>query len=155
MMRVARNYFSRGRVALDRPRLWRVTAAISALLLIALLAAASQGSISVIMRGPLTTGPAARTQPSWTAWCTRGEARQDRRRLAFCARVDGLVIGSTHGPGEKETHVGLISDFHFVVVLLPDGARTPSWGSRVVAVGPLLRARDGQREVQAFKLVRG
>jgi hypothetical protein len=154
-MRAARNFLSRARVALDRPRLWRVTAAISALLLIALLAAASQGSISVIMHRPATSGPVATSQPSWTSWCTRGEVRQDRRRLAFCARVDGLVIASTHGPGAGETHVALISDFHVVVVRLPDRARTPSWGSRVVAVGPLLRARDGQREVQAFRLVRG
>jgi hypothetical protein len=146
---------SRARVALDRPRLWRVTAAIAALLLAALLAAASQGSISVIMRRPTTPGVSASREPSWTGWCTRGEVRQDRRRLAFCARVDGLVIASTHGPGAHEAHVGLISDFHLVVVRLPDGAPTPSWGSRVVAVGPLLRARDGQREVQAFKLVRG
>jgi len=152
-MRRARLGFARVHVALDRPKLWRVTAAIAALLLIGLLVAASQGSLSVISRRPADR--TAATTPSWEQWCTDGVVRQDRRQLAFCARVDGLVIASTHGPDPLEAHVGVISDFHFVLVRLPDGARTPSFGSRVVAIGPLVRARDGQREVQAFRLVRG
>jgi hypothetical protein len=152
-MRRARRSFARIHVALDRPRLWRITTAISAVLFVTLLVAASQGSLSVIPR-PLS-GSAAAAAPSWERWCTVGVARGDRRSLAFCARVDGLVIASTHGPSRLEAHVGVLSDFHFVLVRLPDGARTPSVGSRIVAIGPLVRARDGQREVQAFRMVRG
>jgi len=32
-----------------------------------------------------------------------------------------------------------------------DGQATPTRGANVVAIGPLFRARDGQREVQAFR----
>jgi hypothetical protein len=71
--------------------------------------------------------------------------------LAFCARVDGRVLSSTHGPGAEETHIAVLSDFHIVVVRLPDWEATPKRGANIVAIGPLFRARDGQREVQAFR----
>jgi hypothetical protein len=61
------------------------------------------------------------------------------------------VITSTHGPAEDEAHVALISDFHIVLVRLPNWEATPKKGANVVAIGPLFRARDGQREVQAFR----
>lgn len=144
--------FARIRVALNRPRLWRVTAALAALLLCGLLVGAAQGSIDVIAAGPAGVSPS--NQASWERWCTAGQVREDRRRLAYCARVDGLVLSSTHGPGVGETHVAVIGGFHLTIVRLPDGAPTPSLGARLVAVGPLVRARNGQREVQAFKVVR-
>lgn len=81
-----------------------------------------------------------------------GHPRQDRRRLAFCARVDGRVLAWTHGPGPEESHIAVLSDFHIVIVRMPDGAARPARGAHVVAIGPLFRARDGQREVQAFWL---
>jgi hypothetical protein len=74
--------------------------------------------------------------------------------LAYCARVDGLVLAVTHGPGDGEVHVAVVGDFHLVIVRLPDGAGTPSFGARLIAIGPLVRARDGQREVQAFEVQR-
>ena len=90
--------------------------------------------------------------PAWAGWCTKGRPREDRKRLAYCARIEGRVIDSTHGPGPRETHVAVVGDFHIVLVRLPEGAPTPSWGAHIVAIGPLFRARDGQREVQAFWL---
>jgi hypothetical protein len=152
-MRTSRDMLGRVRIALDRPRLWRVTAALAALLLCALLVGAAQGSIDVISRRPATTVPAHGA--SWQRWCAAGRVREDRRRLAFCARVDGLVVASTHGPKVGEIHVAVVGDFHLTLIRLPDYAPTPSLGTRVVAVGPVLRARDGQREVQAFKVLRG
>jgi hypothetical protein len=152
-MQTARSRVGRIRVALDRPRLWRATAALSAVLLGGLLVAAAQGSISVIAHRPPATLVAA--TPAWDRWCASGHVRRDRRRLAFCARVDGLVVASTHGPGVGEVHVAVVCHFHLVIVLLPNGAATPPFGARLVAVGPLLRARDGQREVQAFRVQRG
>ncbi len=71
--------------------------------------------------------------------------------MAFCARVDGRVLDSTHGPAPEEVHLAVLSDFHIVIVRLPDGTATPTRGAHVVAIGPLFRARDGQREVQAFR----
>jgi hypothetical protein len=148
------------RAALDRPRLWRATAALSAVLLGALLLACAQGSLTVISRRPAlrdapTRGAAAQqgaaAQPSWVSWCTSGEAREDRRRLAFCARVEGRVLAATHGPAPQEAHLAVLSDFHIVIVRLPEGVATPARGTRIVAIGPLFRARDGQREVQAFR----
>jgi hypothetical protein len=138
------------RAALDRPRLWRVSAALSALLLGALLLACAQGSLTIIAARPAASTRAAPALPSWERWCTRGEAREDRRRLAFCARVQGRVLAATHGPAPGEAHLAVIGDFHLVIVRLPDWVATPARGARVTAIGPLFRARDGQREVQAF-----
>jgi len=138
----------RGRLGrLGRARLWKVTAAVSTLVFCGLVAVAAQGSVTI-----LADRPASLTASSWETWCTRGEVRTDRQRLAFCARVEGLVISTTHGPGPTEAHVAVVCDFHLVIVRLPDGMAPPSRGSRVTAVGPLLRARDGQREVQAFRM---
>jgi len=142
------------RATLDRPRLWRASATLSALLLGALLLACAQGSLTIIARRPATRDAAAQgaaAQPSWVRWCTRGEAREDRKRLAFCARVEGRVLSATHGPAPGEAHLAVLGDFHLVIVRLPDGVATPARGTRVVAIGPLFRARDGQREVQAFR----
>jgi hypothetical protein len=140
--------------ALDRPRLWRASAALSALLLGALLLACAQGSLTVIAARPAVArpsrAPAAGALPSWERWCTHGEPREDRRRLAFCARVEGRVLDATHGPAPGEAHVAVLGDFQLVLVRLPDWVATPARGTRVTAIGPLFRARDGQREVQAF-----
>jgi hypothetical protein len=133
--------------ALDRPRLWRATAALSTLLLCLLVLVSAQGSLTILAHPP--AGGAAATA-GWVRWCTAGVARSDRRRLAWCARVEGRAIDATHGPGPREAHVAVIADFHFVVVRLPEGASTPGRGARIVAVGPLFQARDDQREVQAF-----
>jgi hypothetical protein len=133
-------------------RLWRAAAAaLSALLLCGLALGCAQGSLTIIIHQPAADGKQAAALPSWEHWCTRGTPRQDRKRLAFCARVDGRVVYSTHGPGPLETHVALIGDFHIVIVRLLSGAATPANGARVVAIGPLFRARDGLREVQAFR----
>ncbi len=139
------------RAALDRPRLWRVCAALAVLLLCVVLALCAQGSLTVLTRRP-AAGAGGADAPGWTRWCTRGTVRRDRVRLAFCARVDGRVVGSTRGPSPGEAHVAVIGGFHLTIVRLPEGARRPSLGSHVVAVGPLLRARDGQREIQAFEV---
>ena len=136
--------------ALNRPHLWRVTAVLAALLLGGLLFVCAQGSLAVIAARPATAAQAAKL-PSWEPWCTRGVPRKERERLAFCGRVEGRVLSSTHGPQADEAHVAVISDFHIVVIRLPDWARTPKRGTNVVAIGPLFRARDGQREVQAFR----
>jgi len=137
------------RSVLDRPRLWRVTAMLSALLLCGLLFVCVQGSLTIINREP-GGKQATAARSSWEYWCTRGVPREERRRLAFCARVEGHVITSTHGPNPEEAHIAVISDFHIVLVRLPDGESAPKRGTNIVAIGPLFRARDGQREIQAF-----
>ena len=59
-------------------------------------------------------------------------------------------------PAHGEIHVAVVGGFHLTIVRLPDWARARHrWARGVIAVGPMLRARDGQREVQAFKVVRG
>ena len=139
------------RAAFDRPRLWRVTAALAALLLCGLVLVCSQGSLTIIAHRPATASQSAGGLPSWEPWCTRGTPRKERIRLAFCARVEGRVLTSTHGPTPDEAHIAVISDFHILLVRLPDWETTPSRGAKIVAIGPLFRARDGQREVQAFR----
>ena len=152
-MRTALSPLGRIRIALDRPRLWRVTAGLAALLLCGVIVGAAQGSIAVVAQRPAADASAGGA--SWERWCSAGAARQDRRRLAYCARVNGLVLTSTHGPNPGEVHVAVIGGFHLTIVRLPFGSRTPSLGTRVIAVGPLVRARNGQRELQAFKVLRG
>jgi hypothetical protein len=127
-----------------------MTAVLAALLLGGLVFVCAQGSLAVIAARPATLAQAA-ALPSWEPWCTRGAPRKERERLAFCARVEGRVLDSTHGPNPDEAHVAVISDFHIVVIRLPNWEATPSRGTSVVAIGPLFRARDGQREVQAFR----
>lgn len=138
------------RAALDRPRLWRATAALAALLLCGLVFVCAQGSLAIIAHKP-AAGRQHAAAPSWEPWCTRGTPRRGRIRLAFCARVEGRVLAWTHGPNPDEAHVAVIGDFHIVVVRLPDWEATPKRGANIVAIGPLFRARDGQREVQAFR----
>ena len=135
---------------LDRPRLWRVATAASAPLLCGLVLVCAQGSLVIISHRPASIAQDA-ASPPWVRWCMRGAPREDRRRLAFCARVDGRVISSTTGPDPGEAHLALLSHFHIVLVLLANWTPRPARGARVVAIGPLFRARDGQREVQAFK----
>ena len=122
---------------------------LAALLLCAILIACAQGSLTVLARQP----PAhARGVPAWVGWCTRGLPRQDRVRIAFCARAQGRVLDSSTGPAPGEAHLALLADFHLVLVRLPDYAPRPGLGAQVLAIGPLFRARDGQREIQAFRL---
>ncbi len=137
------------RAALDHPRLWRITAALSALLLCGLVLVCAQGSLTIIAHRPAAHGRDA-ALPVWEPWCTRGVPRKERERLAFCARVEGRVLASTHGPKPDESHIAVISDFQVVVVRLPNWEATPARGTNIIAIGPLFRARDGQREVQAF-----
>jgi hypothetical protein len=151
-MSATRRGFAAVHTALDRPRLWRVTAALAALLLCGLSLASAQGSLMILAHRPPAVPRGATALPAWAGRCTQGRPRGDRKRLAYCARIEGRVIDSTHGPGPRETHVAVLGGFHIVLVRLPEGAPTPSWGTHIVAIGPLFRARDGQREVQAFWL---
>ena len=109
----------------------------------------AQGSLTIIAHRPAAHGRDA-ALPVWEPWCTRGVPRKERERLAFCARVEGRVLASTHGPKPDESHIAVISDFQVVVVRLPNWEATPARGTNIIAIGPLFRARDGQREVQAF-----
>lgn len=130
------------RSVLHRPGLWRATAAASALLL--------AGLLTVSLPGQISLQETAAAAPSWARPCTERPARADRPRLAFCARVAGRVVAVRRGPTPGETHLALVSRLHLFVVLLPVATRPPATGSYLTAVGPLVRARNGLREVQAF-----
>ncbi len=147
------------RAALDHPRLWRATAVLAALLLGGLLFVCAQGSLAVIAARPATPVQAA-ALPSWAPWCTRGVPRKERLRLAFCARVEGRVLDATHGPNPDEAHVAVISDFHLILIRLPNWEATPLNGHerrgdrpavprpRRPARGPGLPIRNGVRWFQ-------
>jgi hypothetical protein len=139
----------RDHVAMLR-RLCRAVAALTALLLCGALLGCAQGSLTIIVHRPVAGARRVAALPSWISRCTSGKPRRDRKRLAFCARVEGRAIYSTHGPGPLESHVALLGYYQVVLVRLPEGAKTPAYGARVVAIGPLFRARDDLREVQAF-----
>ena len=80
--------------------------------------------------------------------CDEHHAREDRVRLARCARVHGRVLWVRRNAGE--VHLMLIARLHLFVVKLAPGTAAPGVGSALTATGPLLRASNGMREVQAF-----
>jgi hypothetical protein len=47
-------------------------------------------------------------------------------------------------------HLALIARLHVFVVKLAPGMPSPGVGAALTATGPLVRARNGFREVQAF-----
>jgi hypothetical protein len=60
------------------------------------------------------------------------------------------VIGSVT-KDDGETHLLVAGGFHLTLVELQRGTRTPSWGSAIVAIGPLTTT-DGLRELHALRL---
>ena len=85
---------------------------------------------------------------AWTRTCDGRPARPDRVRLAQCARVHGRVLWVRRGAGE--VHLALVARLHLFVIKLRPGGVAPHIGSTLTAIGPLVRARNGMREVQAF-----
>lgn len=132
--------------------LWRAAAALAGAALAATLFFEAPGSVKLVRYGPGSGGSPASALPGWTRPCLNDPSVDvEGPRLAFCARADGRVVGSiTNANGE--THLLLTGGFHLTLVQLRRGAHTPSWGSRIIAIGPLGRA-DGLRELQAISLV--
>jgi hypothetical protein len=121
-------------------RVERGVALAAAALIAAAAFVALQGSVDVQARA----GRAA----AWTRTCAAHPARGDRERLAHCARVQGRVLWVRKRVGE--VHLALIARLHLFVVKLAPGAPPPGVGSTLTAIGPLVRASNGMREVQAF-----
>ena len=98
----------------------------------------------------------AAAAPKWSAPCFRHEPRPDRVLLSRCARATGVVAHvRAQGSGESaEVHFALLGRFGALIVKLGDPAAlaTPSVGSRVTVVGPLVRASNDMREIQAWSL---
>ncbi len=89
--------------------------------------------------------------PSWARPCVGQVPDVRQPTIAFCARVDGRVIGSftKSEPIGPETHLLVTGGFHMTLVELRPGTPVPSWGSRIVAVGPLAAEELGLRELKA------
>jgi hypothetical protein len=83
--------------------------------------------------------------------CARHAPRSDRVLLARCARIRGRVLWTSDHGGD--VHAAVVARWHLFVVKLPDGGRPPARLAHVVVTGPLVRARNGLREVEAFALV--
>jgi hypothetical protein len=127
---------------------WRVAAAGAALLLAACLAVAAPGSIERY-DGPSGSADRAAT---WARDCLQHRPRPDRALISRCSRVEGRVLYVKREPAE--THLAVIARLHLFVVKLGRDAQSPPIGSTVGVVGPLVRARNGLREVQAFAVDR-
>jgi hypothetical protein len=91
--------------------------------------------------------------PRWSEPCFVHEPRHDRALLAPCARATGFVTyvrtKGTHAA--PEVHFALIGRFGALIVKLdnPLHLEKPGIGSRVTVVGPLVRAQNGMREIEA------
>jgi hypothetical protein len=134
------------------PALWRVTGAVTAAALAVILFFAAPGSVEIVTYTPAPGGPPASEETSWMQPCLGNRyVALGTGQIAFCARTDGRVIASfTSGEGER--HVLIAGGFHLTLVELKRGMHTPSWGSRIVAVGPLATT-NGLRELHAITLV--
>jgi hypothetical protein len=104
-----------------------------------------------------TYGDARRlAAPAWSAPCFLHQPRHDRALLARCARATGVVAhvrseGDTHA---REVHFALVGRFGALIIKLGDPAtlRKPRVGSRVTVVGPLVRASNDMREIEAWSV---
>jgi hypothetical protein len=127
-------------------RLWRVAAAGAFALLAAGLAVAVPGTIEHY-DGALRLGE----RPGWSRACLGRAPRDDRALIHRCSRVEGRVLYVRREPGDA--HVAVIARLRlFVVKLAPESV--PPLGSTIAVVGPLVRAANGLREVQAFAVTR-
>jgi len=138
-------------VLLVPARLTKPVAALAALLVVVSLLVAVPGRLDVY--GP-TDGTTPRgVAPAWARPCLTKAPRPDRQILALCAKVHGRVVASSlkHAPG-PELHVVVLAGLHLVVVRTETEHAKPGIGSTVTVVGPLLRARNGEREIEAWSL---
>lgn len=95
--------------------------------------------------------PVTSDAPEWAATCLRAEPRKDRKLLYRCARVEGRVIWrKTKGRvGQHEVHLLLVARFDLLLAKLPASTRSPpSIADDVTVTGPLVRSRNGLKEVQ-------
>jgi hypothetical protein len=111
-------------------------------------AAAIALAAAVALQGSVRIDPGDAAHAAWSRPCDGRAARPDRTLLARCARVHGRVLWVRRRPGE--VHLALIARLHLFVVKLAPGMPSPGVGSGLTATGPLVRARNGLREVQAF-----
>jgi hypothetical protein len=133
--------------------LWRATAALAAVALAVLVFFAAPGSVTLMRYSPLRITETTSGWKTWAGPCLRRVDPMFRRgQLAFCARVDGRVIGSHTSGTTGETHLLVLGAFHATLVELQRGTAVPSWGSRIIAVGPLSQGDGGLRELQAVWL---
>jgi hypothetical protein len=102
----------------------------------------------VVLQGSVRIDPGGASHAAWTRPCDGRAARPDRTLLARCARVHGRVLWVRRRPGE--VHLALIAQLHVFVVKLAPGMQSPGVGTALTATGPLVRASNGFREVQAF-----
>jgi hypothetical protein len=123
--------------------------------LLAALAALAAGAV-LAGQGGVTVWTAGRIDsPDWSQPCFHRTPRPDRPLLSPCSRVRGRVLAVRHkrvAPTQVETHLAVLAHFRLVLVKLDPGTAAPGVGRMITAVGPLVRARVGVREVQAFAL---
>jgi hypothetical protein len=134
--------------------LWRIAAAGAGLLVAIGIGAVVPGTIE---RYDPVPGAAARA-PTWVQPCMVTPPREDRLLLSRCSRVRGRVLfvrSESAGREAPETHFALTARLHLFVVKLDPDMPTPDLGATVAVVGPLVRARNGLREIEARRLTRG
>jgi hypothetical protein len=122
-----------------------------AVALVALIVVAAPGSVRIIERAPASSSGAAAV-PGWARPCVGAPIVSLRQ--GFCARVDGRVMGS-QTKSNGETHLLVLGGFHATLVEVERGDKLPGWGSRIVAIGPIIGSSAGLREVRAVSLAGG
>jgi hypothetical protein len=133
--------------------LLRSTTVLAAALLAAMVIFGSRGAIDTAGDDP--NAAALPAMPAWAQSCRSREPRHDRELLRTCARVSGRVLAvkrELSRTGPPDVHVALIARFHLFVVKLDAHHRRPRLGSTVTVIGPLVRARNGLREVDALQV---
>lgn len=146
-------------------RAWWIAAALAATALGALMFVSAPGSIKIVAAVPAdarfsslhSSSAVPAGLPGWARPCLGQVPDVRQPPTAFCARVDGRVIGSftKSEPVGPETHLLVTGGFHVTLVELRPGTPVPSWGSHIVAVGPLAAEELGLRELKAVSVGRG
>jgi hypothetical protein len=137
---------------LRRPRSRQSRILLVLALLVALIGVVTASTTS------LETYSGSGVRPGWAEPCRDDEPRHDRELLADCARGTGFVAWvREEGTGEShKVHFALVGRFGTILVKLgdPDAIATPRIASHVIVVGALVRASNGMREIQAWRLER-
>lgn len=129
-------------------RVWQACALLVGAVLVTSALAAAAGSLAFD-----DLEPGAGPPPRWAAVCRDRLPRQDRQTLHRCARVSGRVVAVRHScPPARESHLLVVARLHLFVVKLRPAARAPGIGATTTVVGPLVRARNGPREVEAWSV---
>jgi hypothetical protein len=127
-------------------------AAVVVVVLVALVVGA-QGQVDTYGSADSTVRVVSSSAPGWAAPCLRTIPRDDRRLLKRCARVKGRVLWvktRQEAGGRTKVHALVVARFQLFLAKFPPNASGPRMAGSVTVIGPMVRARNGLKEIQVM-----